>query len=141
MKLKWGQREAVEPFVSALCGFSRGFGNCVTAAVVREDNEMIAGLVFHNWSPETGVIEVSAASVDRRWAQRGILRAAFDYIFRQLGCQMAIARTKEGNTSVRRLWRALGATEYMIPRLGGRTASEAILTLTEEAWYDSRFME
>lgn len=102
---------------------------------------LVGGVVFHNWNPETGVIEVSAASIDARWATRGVMRAVFEYIFQTAECQLAVARTGEDNKRTRRLWKALGATEYIIPRLRGRTASEAILTLTQEAWENSKFCE
>jgi RimJ/RimL family protein N-acetyltransferase len=130
----WGMDDLVVPFVAALAGEPPDFGNCRTMAIMNGDGEMVAGIVFHNWRPDHGVMEVSAAALDPKWATRGVLREAFGYIFDKAGCQLAVARTAEGNTRVRRLWRAFGATEYIIPRLRGRSASEAILTVTKEAW-------
>lgn len=127
------------PFVAGLAGIRPDFGNCRTMAVVDRRGETVAGVVFHNWSPESEVIEISAASTDRRWASRNVLRAVFDYCFESAGCQMVVARHAEENQPARRLWRALGAQEYLIPRLRGRTASEAIATLTDDAWKQSRF--
>lgn len=138
MKVVWGHAEIVVPFVMRLTGLTRDFGPCVTAAVVSENNELVAGVVFHNWNPEAGVIEASAAAVNPKWAQRGVLKELTDYVFKRAGCQMLVARTDEGNQRVRRLWRAMGAVEYIIPRLRGREASEAILCVSDDAWQKSK---
>lgn len=135
MRVVWEVPEAVE-FVRALTGV-RAFDNCRTAAVVHGD-KMVAGVVFHNYSPEYGLIEVSAGAIDPRWATRTVLQTLFGYVFEI--AQTCIARTAEENTRTRRLWKAFGAQEYILPRLRGREASEAILLLTDDAWMQSKFM-
>lgn len=136
MRLVWGCENIVIPFVSKLARCPAGFGECRTAAVLNSQGDFVAGLVFHNWTPEYGVIEVSAAATDSKWAQRNILSEALEYVFRHN--QLAVARCSENNKRVRRLWRALGADEVVIPRLRGRDEAEAILTLSDEAWSASR---
>ena len=135
----WGLAEYVVPFVADLANQPPDFGRCQTMAVMNRDGGMVAGIVFHNWNPTAGVMEVSAASINPKWATREVLQCGFGYVFDRAGCQMAVARTDEKNRRVRRLWAAFGAAEYIIPRLRGRTASEAILTLTDDAWRDSKF--
>lgn len=127
-------------FVAKIIGVRPDFGNCRCMAVLDSDGKMVAGLVFHNWNPDTEVIEVSAAAVSPKWATRNVLRAALAYCFQTAGCQMVVTRTAEDNNAARRLWKALGANEVLIPRLRGRTASEAILLLTDDAWAKSKFM-
>lgn len=124
------------PFVASLAGVRPDFGNCRTMAVIGKDGKMVAGLVFHNWSPEHGVIEVSAAATTPKWATRSVLNAALGYVFSH--CQMAVARIAEDNLPARRLWKGLGAQEYILPRLRGREASEAVELLTDDAWAQSR---
>lgn len=102
-------------------------------------DKMVGGVVFHNWSPETGVIEISAAGDKGRWVSKSVLKEVFDYAFITAGCQMVVARIAEDNTAARDLWKSLGSDEVLIPRLRGRTASEAIELLTQEAWQSSRF--
>lgn len=131
----WNVPEVV-PFVAKLCGVRPDFGNCRTMAVLDRDGWLVAGLVFHNWSPEYGVIEVSAAALTPKWATRAVLNTALDYVFAH--CQMAVARIAEDNLQARRLWKGLGAEEHILPRLRGRTASEAIQLLTDDAWAQSR---
>ena len=131
----WSVPEVV-PFVARLAGVRPDFGNCRTMAVLDKNGGMVAGIVFHNWSPEHGVIEISAAAVTPKWATRAVLNTALDYVFAH--CQMAVARIAEDNLQARRLWKGLGATEHILPRLRGRTANEAILMLTDDAWAQSK---
>jgi hypothetical protein len=98
-----------------------------------KDGAMQAGVVYHNWSPENGTIEISAASENRAWLTKDRLFAIFDYPPR-IGCRMMVARASERNARVRRIWRSLGANEYVIPALRSPTEAEIILTLTAEKW-------
>lgn len=138
MRLEFGHEDLAVPYAAKRLGFDRGFGPC-TSAVVTSDNDVAAVLIFHNWHPEAGVIEVSAVADNPQWAQRGVLKRAFGYLYDKLGCQMVVSRTDAANERVRRLWRAFGASEHIIPRLRGKDADEAILTLTDDAWRASRF--
>lgn len=139
MRLEWGHEDLALPYAAKKLDQPRGFGPCTTAVAVDAKSAVSAVLVFHNYQPEAGVIEVSAVADDAKWAQRGVLKEAFSYIYDQLGCQMAAARCDVSNDRVRRLWKAFGADEYVIPRLRGRQKDEAILTLTDDAWRSSRF--
>lgn len=132
----WNQPWVPE-YVGARAGCRSDFGNCRTAGVFHMKRP-IAGLVFHNWSPEFGLIEVSAAADDPRWASRGNLQELFGYVFSV--AQTCVARIHEDNERARRLWRSFGATEHLLPRLRGREASEAIMLLTDDAWAESKYM-
>ena len=124
-------KEQVAAFVASQLGFTRGFD---TYTAMGFGTPLVAGFIFHNWHPEAGVIEVTGASTQRNWATKDVVKAIFAYPFNQLDCQMVIARHSVGNTRVRRIWKALGADEVIIPRLRGRDEAEAIATLTVEAW-------
>jgi hypothetical protein len=128
----------VEAFVAAQLGFDRGFGECQAIGFV-ENGKLFAGFVYHNWSPETQVIEVSGASLGRKWATRTRLSAIFSYPFDLLKCRMVVARHSERNVTVRRIWRSLGADEYIIPELRGPSEAEVIATLTADRWYRGKF--
>lgn len=133
-------RNGIIAFVARqLDGASRGFGNCVCMGVL-DDEILVAGMIFHNFSPENGTIELSGAATTKRWLTRSIYNEMFEYPFGQLGCQMLVARHSEHNRRLRRMWSAVGATEYIIPRLRGRDEAEAIATYTEEAWRNGRTM-
>ncbi len=115
-----------------------GFGNC-TAIGWSIDGVMVAGTVFHNYDKAAGVIELSSASKDPRWLSRETIRLMFSYPFDQLGCQMVVLRVSEKNARMRGIAKRFGFTEYIIPRLRGRSEAECVQTLTYEQWASSPF--
>lgn len=144
MKLLYGHSETVTQFVidvagNDIPGAERGFGKSVSIGVIDNDGLLVAGIVYHNWEPEAGIVEISVASITRRWLTRPVLRAMFSYPFDQIGCQMIVMRTDSEKPHIGRMMKAVGAREYIIERLGGRNSDVAILTLTAEAWKASGF--
>lgn len=118
-----------------------GFENVRAMGVLKKDGTLAAGLVFHNWEPEAGLMEMSGAAADPRWMTRRVLTVAFSYVFDGCGCQMALARHSAKNTPARKIWQALGAQEHRIPRLYGRETDGIVATLTDDAWRVSKFNE
>ncbi len=116
----------------------RGFDKC-QALGVEHNGQLVGGLVFHNWCPEHGVIEMSGASTDARWLTRTVITKALNYVFDELKCQMVVAFQDTENKRAIRVWKALGAQEFIIPRLRGRNNAGSLITLTEEAWSGSKF--
>lgn len=146
MQVIWGGernpdiRDALVRFVSShVFGSEKSFGNCVAMGVL-DGESLIAGMIFHNYAPEYGVIELSGAATSRRWLTRRVFAEMFGYPFDQLGCQMLVARHSEHNTRLRRMWKAVGAVEYVIPRLRGLNEAEAIATYTAETWREGKIM-
>jgi hypothetical protein len=121
---------AVVAFVARQLDFDGDFGHCVALGFDGPEG-LEAGFVYHDYQPDFGTIEITGATKGFT-GTRGKLKAVFDYPFGQLGCQMCIARTI--NPRVVRIWTALGAQKYVIPRLFGRHTDGSILTLTSEAW-------
>ena len=131
--------QAAHDFVARVIpGCERGFGACQAIGFI-ENGEIVAGVVYHNWSPETGVIELSAGSITRKWLTRPRLSLIFGYPFHVVNCRMAIARIAESNHRARRIWRSLGADEFVIPALRSPTEAECIFTLSRETWEAGRF--
>ena len=100
---------------------------------------IVAGFVFTNWQRSDGVIEVSGYSTRRDWASKPIVRAIFEYPFDDLGCRMVVARHSVRNARVRRIWRALGADEVILPRMRGDDEDEAVSLFHRDQWRASRF--
>jgi len=131
--------KAVGDFVSsAIFGQAGRIENYCAMAVV-DGEKIIAGVLYNNWHPDTGVIEMHAASVDKRWLNRPVLKAMFALPFDQLGCQLCVLRVSEHNKPMLRIAEAYGFKAYHIPRLRGRDETEVILTLTDDDWRASRF--
>jgi hypothetical protein len=127
----------VAEFVSELLAMPRGFGPCTAIGFRGKFAELEAGVVYHNWCPENGTIEISSAALHHRWGTKERLRIIFNYPFGFV--RMVVARTSENNPTPLRIWRALGAKEYRIPDLRGPGEAEIVTTLTADQWKDSRW--
>lgn len=119
-------------------GKLRDFGNCQGFAVF-EDGELIAGMVYHNYEPDAGVIEISGAGTSKRWLTRETLRKMFAYPFEECGCQAVVMRVDPDDAALRRMLTAYGFELYVIPRLRGRDKDENVFVLTDDAWKSNRF--
>lgn len=51
-----------------------GFGPCWATGVVRGD-ELAAVVIYHDWQPEAGTVQVSIAADTPRWASRPVIAA------------------------------------------------------------------
>lgn len=146
MTLVWGGPRAPEineglaKFVADRIGAERGFGPCATLGMVDGDR-IAAAVVFHNWHPEEGVIEMSSASDSKRWLTRPMMNAMFRFCFGECGCQLVVLRVSERNTGMVDIARRFGFSETRIERLRGRDEAEIIFTLTDDAWNVHRVNE
>jgi RimJ/RimL family protein N-acetyltransferase len=119
-------------------GYGLGFGNCKTMAAF-DGGQLLGVVVFHNWQPQTGVIEITAASESKRWLARRVLDRIFRYAFVDAQCQLVVARISERNTGLHRIFHAYGFESIVIKRLRGRGEDERIFSLTDDAWRASKF--
>jgi len=132
-------RDGLVQFVgSRIEGGERGFGECVAMGVIDGD-ELLGAVIYHNYNPESGVIEISGASTHSRWLTRGVLWAMYNYPFNEIGCQMVVQRSSEKNRmwngrGLQRILKNLGFVETRIKRGRGRNEDELIYTLTDDAW-------
>jgi RimJ/RimL family protein N-acetyltransferase len=110
-----------------------------TAAAVAGHGKIVAAVLFHNWDKGAGVIEISAASDNKRWLSRAVLLELFSYAFNRLGCQAVVARIDPENTSLARIFASYGFKRYDLPRLRGRNKGEAVLILGDDDWRANGF--
>lgn len=113
--------------------------NYCSMAVVR-DGELVAGILYHNYYPDTGVVEISGAAIDKRWMTRGVVCDMFSMPFERLGCQLIAMRTSEHNSSVRNILERYGVSSVTIPRMRGINEAEILFTVTKEEWLKSPFV-
>jgi RimJ/RimL family protein N-acetyltransferase len=132
-RLVFDQHREVAEFVAQHADIPLGFANYKAIGVVRDD-ALIAGVVYSNWAPQHGVIEMSAAASSPKWLLGDTLHEIFAYPFEQIGCQMVVLRVSEKNKRMIRIAKRFGFNSYLIPRLRGRDEGEYIFTLTDEQW-------
>lgn len=133
--------DAVQRFVerNILPPGSPGFGAAYGIGFATETEGFVAGVVFHNWDPPTGVVELSAFATRHDWLNRDRLRMIYDYPFDHLGCRLAVARHSEHNKEARRIWRALGASETRLPQMRADDEDEILAALHADTWRKSKF--
>lgn len=132
--------EAVRAFVAqGIFAPGREFGASTAIGFATEDEGLVAGFVYHNYEPDTGVIEVSGYSTRRNWVNKALFKTIFDYPFKQLGCRMVVARHSATNKRVIRIWNALGATQTTLPDLRGPNEAEVVALLKADDWHNSKF--
>lgn len=119
-------------------GKGRDFGNC-QGMVVIEDGQAIAGMIYHNYEPQSGVIEISGAGTSKRWLTRETLRVMFAYPFKECGCQAVVMRVASHDKPLHRMLKAYGFDHYVLPRLRGRNEDENVFILTDDAWRSNKF--
>lgn len=92
--------------------YGKVLGEAQALGVVDAEGAMLAGVVFHNWDPFAGNMEVSCAAGSPRWGNREIFRAILRYPFSQAQCTRLTAltprRVAAGATSPRRFLEGLG---------------------------------
>ena len=138
----FGHDEAVAAFVAQLipeCR-ERGFGKCRAIGIADAEGNLLGGLVYRNWCPEVGTIEISGAAVPgTNWLSRRTVQVMYDYPFYGVGCQMVIMTTMDDNYIVQRILSAIGYAFHTIKRLGGRDHDGIVCTLTQEQWEASKY--
>lgn len=135
MRLLFGHSKEVAAFVASLIpGMARGFGNCQAIGIIDGDGALVAGLVYHNWEPEAGIIELSGAAIVRHWCGRHVMQFMYDYPFVDCGCQMLVQRNSAKNEHLNRQNRRMGYNEIRIPRGKGRNEDLIVFTFTDDQW-------
>lgn len=129
---------ALGNWIAARLGLPRPFRPPYSTMGLFHGGEIVAALIFENYRPEDGTVEIGVASSSPRWLNRSVMAAMADFVFRQLGCQMAVCRTSEKNTEACRLMERAGFSHVTIPRLRGRFEAENFYYLTDTAWEKSR---
>ena len=132
--------QAIEKFISMRAwNKPREFG-LGRALAIADKGTVIAGLIYHNYDPDTGVIEISAASDSKRWLTKPVLRAMFEFPFVGLGCQaVALRCDADAPNNLSRILPSYGFKRYDIPRLRGRDKIEAIYVLSDDDWKGNKF--
>jgi hypothetical protein len=138
----YGYDEIVSHFVAQLIPAcrERGLPPGKAFGVIDADGHLIAGIVYHSFDPDAGVIEMSGAALPGRlWLTRETIRRMYVYPFLEIGCQMVVNRV---SATDRQQLRQLAAYNYAfitVPRMFGRDKDGVLCLLTREAWEANKF--
>jgi hypothetical protein len=141
----FGQDHLVADFVTrakAASGFRAGFydKNLKAIGIANEDNELIAGIVYFNYQPDCGTIELSIEALPKqRWLTRTTLAVMFQYPFLQCDCQMVKTAALARSRHILRMLAAMNFKLILIPRLAGRNEDGVLALLTYEDWVEGKF--
>lgn len=138
----YGYDQIVAHFVASLIPHCRrGFGDAAKAiGVINPEGRLIAGIVYHNWDPDSAIIEISGASLPGSyWLTRETLKRMFQYPFIQCNCQMVIQRTPADDERLLYVLARYGYSFVTVERLFGRHRDGVICSLTREAWAGNKF--
>ena len=144
MNILWGDDQRTPDLNAAIGEFVASYlerdpFEKFTSMGVFLNGTMVCGVIFHNYNPDHGVIEISAAATTPRWLNRTVLRELYGYPFAQLGCQMVVQRVSERDTRQDRMLTLGGFDRVFVPRLRGRDEGEWIYTLTDDVWRTNKF--
>ncbi len=94
---------------SPYAGINRGadWGKC-SGVGIEVDGKLEAGVIYNNWNPIYGTIDLAIAADSPRWATRGHVREVLAVAFDRLGCQRATALVGQKNERAEKLVRGLG---------------------------------
>jgi RimJ/RimL family protein N-acetyltransferase len=102
-----------------------GFSKEDKAIGVVLDNKLIAGVVYNRYVPNI-TIEMSIASIDKRWCNRHNLRAFFNYPFIQLGLERVQTLCSATDEGVIMFNKKLGFTQEGLHRKAWPMGGDAI---------------
>jgi hypothetical protein len=137
----YGYDEIVARFVAQLIPScrERGFPQASKAIGIIKGVELIAGVVYHNYEPEAGIIEISGAALPGyQWVTRETLKRSYVYPFLTCGVQMIVQRTPAEDERLLGMLAALNYSLIKVPRMFGRDKDGVLCCLTYEAWVESK---
>jgi RimJ/RimL family protein N-acetyltransferase len=117
MNLVYGEDERIARWVHGkIPHMLTGFENMKALGVVDDALNIIGGVVYHEYRGND--IQISCASVSRRWLCRKFLHAMFFYPFITLGCDRVSSCVPSRNMHTRRFIEGLGFQTEGVMRRG-----------------------
>jgi RimJ/RimL family protein N-acetyltransferase len=87
-----------------------GFGPATAIGVTTEAGQPLAGIVFHDYQPDYGTIQLSAAAISPKWASRRIVAQLLSYPFNELGVHKVWTATQHKNERALKFNKGVGFT-------------------------------
>ena len=126
--------------VSRLHGDESVYAECGSLGVV-SDEKILGAVLFHNWSDEYSIIELSAASDSAAWLPKKTLKEIFGICFDQLKVNQVFARHSVENKIIERIFKFIGGSQIILPNMRGKNRDESLMMLTEQQWRSCKLQE
>lgn len=142
MRLVYGQDSAVAAWTAERIPHVRGggFGPCAAIGVANGDR-LLAGVVYHDYQPDCGTVQISMAAVNPRWAKREIIAGLLAYPFLQMGCYKVWTAIPADNALAIRVNIHIGFTrEAVLAHHFGKDRHCVICRMTKPA-FERRFFD
>lgn len=139
MMMICGQDVAVAAWTAAHIPHMAGgaFGPGRAIGVADSAANIVAGVVYHDYQPAFGTMQISMAAASPLWARRGVIRALLSYPFEQLRVEKLWSAIPASNTRALRFNLGIGfEREAVLVRHFG--ADDAIITRMFRADYIAR---
>jgi Acetyltransferases, including N-acetylases of ribosomal proteins len=108
LRIVFDDSDAVASWVLARLPDVHGFGQCVALGVADKNGTLLMGIVFSDYQPQWGTMQLSIAADSPRWAHKGIIKQLLAYPFEQAGVQKLWAAHEHTNVRAQRLSKGLG---------------------------------
>lgn len=115
------------------------WGPCEAIGVVDRDDNLVGGVVFSNYQPHFGNIEVSFAAIRRDWLTPRLLASILHYPFNQLKVNRITTLTPKRNRAARQFLKKFGFVEEGNIRGGFGTDDMIVSGLLAKEWLTHRF--
>jgi RimJ/RimL family protein N-acetyltransferase len=116
-----------------------GFNGAFNSWGVVHNDELIAGVVYHDWNPQLGTICIQMASTNAHWASRRVIEKLGNYAFIDLKCQRITALINSGNTAALRAAEFVGFKREAVLERGALDQDIIVLRLFIEEWTAGKF--
>ena len=114
-------------------GCSDGWDN-YTAIGMHDGDNLIGGVVYSNWNPNFGIVELAAAATSPRWLTRRTLSDIFIFPFEVLKVRLCLLNVSETNHRMRSIAERAGFTPHLIPDLRADGEGNIVYTLHKRDW-------
>lgn len=140
MRLLFGHDQVVARWVKDHIEHMRSdFGPSSAIGVTDEQGQPLAGVVFHDYQPDYGTIQLSAAASSPRWASRRVIASILSYPFRQLGVHKVWTATQHTNTRAIRFNKGIGFVQEGVLRDHFGQSVHAVICRMLKQDYEARY--
>lgn len=142
MRLLVGYDDAVKAFVAdriPQMGGPDDFGPSVGIGVMSSDGMLVGGVVFSNYQPTFGSIEVAFAGSRRNWLTPRLVSGILAYPFTQLNANRITCLTPKRNRQARQFLEKFGFKREGLIRRGFGNDDCVVSGLLRKEWEGHRF--